>query len=98
MLVRFAGASIVAVEAEPKASVREHVEECIKHRKCVICGDPEYSRGLCSSHHRHFENERDLLPEDEQSQFEIDLMRNGMLVKRRGGRPAKKSNPFRKRK
>lgn len=94
MILSAMGVTVVGASAKPRKSKQTQVEECVKNRLCVICGDKEFSRGLCSCHHREFRNKLLSLPEGKRFAYEAEQMKQGKLVRRRGGRPRKKALAF----
>lgn len=71
---------IVVLNLSVRQPIKKRIKERCEANQCLLCDDPQHSRGLCRRHHSQFTYKVRGLNKRQRADFEADLIVQGSLL------------------
>lgn len=85
---------VMAIDVEPKRTVRKHVEERAASGLCLHCEKAAERLGLCNSHYHQFRMALLQKPMADREIWKAQQIRDGKVLRTRQGQRLDMDNPF----
>lgn len=85
---------VMAIDVEPKRTVRKLVGEKIASGECLHCTEHAERLGLCGSHYHQYRMTLLQKPANEREVWKAQQIRDGKVLKSRQGQRLGLDNPF----